>query len=251
MLRDTLIDAAIKFGVDSQLRRARATLIPRYRHDRDETIRLRKLLLPVLREDSNCVDIGAYRGRMLAEFLKVAPHGRHIAYEPLPHLYKFLVARYPHVEVRNAAVSNEVGEKTFSYVKGTPAESGFRGRQHSGNTRTAHLSVRTETLDASLPSNYVPTLIKVDVEGAELQVFQGAIETISKYKPVIIFEHGKGGAAHYGTRPSHIYSILHDQAGLDIFDFDGNGPYTVDQLEESFELDERWDYIARPTIAGA
>lgn len=246
MLRDTLIDTAIRLGVDSQLRRARATLFSRYRHDRDETFRLRKILLSVLKEDSNCIDIGAYRGRMLAEFLKVAPHGRHIAYEPLPHLSKFLVARFPNVEVRNAAVSSEVGEKTFSYVKRTPAESGFRGRRHAGNAQTVHLSVRTETLDASLPLDYVPALIKVDVEGAELQVFQGAIETISRHKPVIIFEHGKGGATHYGTRPSHIYSILHDVAGLGIFDFDGNGPYTLEQLEESFERDERWDYIARP-----
>ena len=41
-------------------------------------------------------------------------------------------------------------------------------------------------LDRCLLVGYVPALIKVDVEGAELQVFEGALETISKYKPVII-----------------------------------------------------------------
>jgi Methyltransferase FkbM domain len=108
------------------------------------------------------------------------------------------------------------------------------------------LTVPTETLDHSLPAGYVPTFIKVDVEGAERQVFEGAIDTISRYKPVIVFEHGKGGAPHFGTQPRHIYQLLHDEAGLDIFDMDGNGPYTLSQLEDSFELDERWDYVARP-----
>ena len=246
MLRDKLIDTAIKLGVDTQLRNVRATLVPRYRHQRNDTLNMRRLLQSVLNEESNCIDIGAYRGRMLAEFLTVAPRGRHIAYEPLPHLYKYLLARFPSVEVRNAAISNVVGETSFSYIKDTPAESGFHERSHTEQLHIDKIIVRTETLDGFLPADYVPALIKIDVEGAELQVFEGAIETISKYKPVIIFEHGKGGATHYGTKPSHIYSILTDRAGLRIFDLDGNGPYSVDQLEESFELDERWDYIARP-----
>jgi Methyltransferase FkbM domain len=91
----------------------------------------------------------------------------------------------------------------------------------------------------------VPALIKIDVEGAERQAIEGAIETISKYKPIVIFEHGKGGATHYGTSPRDIYELLHDLAGLRIFDLDGNGPYNLSQFEESYALDNRWDYVAR------
>ncbi len=246
MLRDRLIDTASRLGIDDQLRRMRAAVLPRYRHDRVESENLRKLLKSVLKEDSNCIDIGAYRGRILAEILRVAPRGKHIAYEPLPHLNKRLREQHPSVDVRLAAVSNKVGQTTFTYVKNVPAESGFRERFHSEDQQIEKLTVKTEALDRSLPADYIPTLIKIDVEGAELQVFEGAIETISRHKPVIIFEHGKGGAAYYDTQPQHIFQILTERAGLRIFDLDGNGPYTLVQFEEAFAKDACWDYIARP-----
>lgn len=246
MLRDKLINSAARLGIDDQLRSIRATLLPRYRHDRAENEKLRKLLESVLKEDSNCIDIGAYRGRALTELVRVAPRGKHIAYEPLPHIYTYLVEHFPSVDVRQAAVSNEVGETSFTYVKNMPAESGFRERSDARHKQIEKLVVRTEMLDRCLPAGYVPALIKVDVEGAERQVFEGAIETISKYHPIIIFEHGKGGAPHYNTQPYHIYKLLHDEAGLQIFDLDGNGPYSLSQFEEAYTLDERWDYVARP-----
>ena len=246
MLRDRLIDTAIKLGIDDQLRGIRATLYPVYRRQRSDTQNLRLLLQSTLTAYSNCVDIGAYRGRVLTELLRVAPYGRHIAYEPLPHIHKYLVNHFPSVEVRQAAVSNEEGERTFTYVKNIPARSGFRERVFTEKKQIEMLTVRTETLDHNLPAGYVPALIKIDVEGAERQVIEGALETISRYKPIIIFEHGKGGAPHYDTQPLHIYKLLHDEAGLNIFDTDGTGPYSLGQLAEAFEKDEHWDYVARP-----
>ena len=128
MLRDILIDTATRLGIDGQLRSVRAALHPNnYRRDRIESQNLRSLLLSVLTRDSNCVDVGAYRGRVLTEIVCVAPLGRHIAYEPLPHVYKYLVDHFPSVDVRQAAVSNEEGETSFTYVKNIPGRSGLRG----------------------------------------------------------------------------------------------------------------------------
>jgi FkbM family methyltransferase len=246
MLRDKLIDAATRLGVDNQLRRVRAAVLPRYKHDRLESENLRKLLQSVLKADSNCIDIGAYRGRVLEEILRVAPQGKHIVYEPLPHLNKYLRERYPGIDIRLAAVSNEVGETSFTYVKNTPAESGFRERFHTEDHQIEKLTVKTEALDLCLPAGYIPALIKIDVEGAERLVFEGAIETITRYKPVIIFEHGKGGAVYYDTQPREIFELLTQRAGLRIFDMDGSGPYSLDQFIEAFANDTSWDYVARP-----
>ena len=246
MLRDILIDTAARLGIDDQLRSIRAALYPSHRRNRIDGQNMRLLLESVLTEDSNCVDIGAYRGRVLAEIVRLAPHGKHIAYEPLPHIQRYLVNRFPSVEVRQAAVSNEEGEKRFTYVKNETGRSGFREISYPKQPQIEKLTVRTITLDSNLPDGYVPTLIKIDVEGAERLVIEGAIETISKYKPIVVFEHGKGSTDHYDTQPRHLYELLHDDAGLRIFDLDGNGPYTLGQLEEAYARCDRWNYVARP-----
>jgi FkbM family methyltransferase len=246
MIRDKFIDVAIALGVDTPLRRLRAALYPAYQHDRLENQRLNKLLRTLLKEDSNCIDIGAYRGRTLSDIMLLAPRGKHIAYEPLPHLCRYLVRRFPSVDVRQAAVSNSEGEANYIYVKGAPAESGFREKAYSRRSPLEKITVRTEVLDKCLPTDYEPALIKIDVEGAERQVIEGAIETIRRYKPIVLFEHGKGSAAYYGTQPSHIYNLLSKQAGLRIFDLDNHGPYTLVEFEASYASDERWDYIALP-----
>jgi hypothetical protein len=59
-----------------------------------------------------------------------------------------------------------------------------------------------------LPFNMPIQLIKIDVEGGELAVLQGARKLIEKYKPVIIFEAGIGGSDVYGTTPESLYAYF-------------------------------------------
>ena len=246
MLKEIVLDAAVRLGIDDQLRRVCGPLFPGYRRDRIDNQNLRLLMAFALTEDSNCIDIGAHKGGVLAEMVRVAPHGKHIAYEPLPFLYKYLVDHFPSVDVRQAAVSNEEGQTSFTYVKNLPTHSGFRERPYPVQPQLEEMTVRTETLDGSLPAEYVPALIKIDVEGAERLVIEGAIETITKCKPIVVFEHGELTASHYDTHPGQIYELLHNKAGLRIFDLDGKGPYTLGQFEETCTRGDRWNFVARP-----
>jgi len=212
--------------------------------DRRDNEHLRLLLAFALAPDSNCVDVGSHAGTVLEEMIRCAPRGRHIAYEPLPELHRRLCERFPQVNVRLAALSNRTGEATFTHVTTLPGYSGFRERTYPGSQKLEQILVRVETLDSSLPPGFVPTLIKVDVEGAEQQVIEGALETLVTHKPIVVFEHGRGAADHYGTQPRDIFNLLCREAQLRIFDLDGNGPYALTKFEETFERADRWNFVA-------
>jgi hypothetical protein len=54
------------------------------------------------------------------------------------------------------------------------------------------------------------------VEGAELQVLKGAVKTIRRNKPVVVFEHGLGASDHYGTTPEDVHDLLVKDCGLHV-----------------------------------
>lgn len=229
-----------------QVQRAARLVEPRAtRRDRRDNDALRLLIAAVLPRDGSAIDIGANEGRVLEDIVRVAPDGRHIAYEPIPELHEALSARFPAVDVRRAALSTEAGEAEFTHVKSRPGYSGLRERDYPGREQLEKIQVRIERLDDVLPEGFVPTFVKIDVEGAEGQVLAGALETITRHRPTIAFEHGKGAASAYGTTPTEIHGLLVEQAGLRIFDMDGTGPYSRDQFEQAFELGSFWNFFAR------
>lgn len=218
------------------------------RRDAEDVANIRRLVAFTLPPDGNCIDVGAHRGTVLAEMVRVAPQGRHIAFEPLPHLCDVIRTSFPGVEVHQAALSDHVGEADFAYVHGhAEGWSGLRFRPlpTGENPEVEHITVRLEVLDQVLGADYRPDVIKVDVEGAEQQVFEGALETLRRHRPIVIFEHGTGSAEAFGTSPADIYQLLTERAGMRIYDLDGSGPYTQAEFERVFYAAERVNFVAR------
>ncbi|MFN8291561.1 MAG: FkbM family methyltransferase [Chitinophagaceae bacterium] len=173
----------------------------------------------ILRPDSNCIDIGCHSGKILDRILTLAPEGSHWAFEPLPDLYQRLRQKYANrrVTVSPFALSDTEGGSAFKHVKNSPGYSGFRKRTyHIPFPHIEEITVQKKRLDNILPADYRADLIKLDVEGAELEVLRGARETILRNKPVIIFEHGIGAAPFYHTTPGDIHDLL-TSYGLKIF----------------------------------
>ncbi len=229
-----------------RMREARSAFDPASRQTLRDEHAMRVVLATALRRDGNAVDVGANRGETLDLILAAAPAGRHIAYEPIPDLAQQLAASYPQVEVRNAACSDEAGSAEFTHVLDVPALSGLR--QRADLPTEAHeveqITVKLERLDDALPEGYVPSLIKIDVEGAELLVMRGAAETLARHRPFVIFEHGIGGADLYGAKPGELFDLL-TECGLRVFDLEGNGPYTRDGFEAVF-AEPIWNFLAAP-----
>jgi FkbM family methyltransferase len=180
-----------------------------------------EIMKRILKKDSNCLDIGCHQGAFLSEMLKLAPSGTHSGFEPLPHMFQDLkktFGKMSNVRLYNCALSDSTGPVTFQHVVSNPGYSGLRKRRYDREDELIQeITVNTELLDNIVERDFPIRFIKIDVEGAELQVLRGAAETIKASKPVIVFEHGLGAADFYGTTPEDIFDLLVNICGLRLF----------------------------------
>jgi FkbM family methyltransferase len=176
------------------------------------------IMKKVLKEDSNCIDVGCHKGEVMDEILKISPKGKHIGFEPIPAYFEFLQKKYAsdhRVTIFQNALSDSNDTAEFNWVKNAPAYSGIKQRSYAiKNPQIEKIQVQLTQLDDCGKEFPSTQLIKVDVEGAELMVLKGARNFIQKHQPVVIFEFGLGAADHYGVQPGdiHLYfSNLHYQ----------------------------------------
>jgi len=215
----------------------------------------RHVLRRVLGPQSNCVDVGCHKGEVLAQMLRYAPQGQHFGFEPIPVLYQRLTVNFahrPNCHFYQLGLGAAPGEVSFNYVVSNPAYSGFVKRSYDRpNEQDTLITVRRARLDDVLPPGTRIDLLKIDVEGGELQVLQGAQALLAASRPVIIFEHGIGGSDHYGTRPEQVYDLLCGPAiGLRISTMArwlaGQPPFSRAELVQQFEQKLDYYFIAYP-----
>jgi FkbM family methyltransferase len=144
----------------------------------------RLLLEKTIPEGSVVFDLGAHVGfYTLLSSVLVGPKGRVFAFEPMPTNLFYLkehlsVNRITNVTVIEAAVSDSSGVTYFE-----EGSSSFQGRISS----QGKLQVKTVGLDELIARGEIPTpdYIKIDVEGAEMQVFSGAKSMLANAHPTI------------------------------------------------------------------
>lgn len=167
------------------------------RYDRQTNAVMRR----VLERHSLCVDVGAHDGALLASMLAYAPEARHYAFEPLPHLAQHLRATFPGVRVHDCALSDTTGRTTFQYVENDPGYSGIRRRIYDRSDPVVReIDVEIARLDDIVPQTERVAFLKIDTEGAEYHVLRGAVETIRRGRPVIVFEAGEKSTANTASR---------------------------------------------------
>ncbi|MBA2516632.1 MAG: FkbM family methyltransferase [Solirubrobacterales bacterium] len=220
---------------------------PGQRRNARDDYATRVLLTGALREHSCAIDIGANNGAILEQIVAVAPEGRHFAFEPIPALADDLRRRFPAVTVTTAALSDVAGTAQFTVVVDAPALSGLKRREDlpAETRRTEVIGVEVVRLDDVVPADASPAFVKVDVEGAEVGVLRGAQQLLAKHRPVVVFEHGSGGADLYGETSGALWDLL-DGCGLRIFDLEGRGPFDRSTFEGLFTSPRSWNYAAIP-----
>jgi FkbM family methyltransferase len=223
-----------------------ATFYPGARRLLHEEIAVEAVLAAVLRDDATYVDVGTNRGQLLRVALRAAPAGRHVAFEPIPELAAELRREFPLLDSRQLALSAQPGTAEFCHFRTMDGWSGLRRSLEVSDERGApeYIEVRVSTLDVEL-AELQPRVIKIDVEGAELEVVQGGREVLARAKPFVIFEHVPSASALYGSPPGAVWDELR-ALGYEIFSITGEGPFERDAFVAREEI---VNWFARPAAS--
>jgi FkbM family methyltransferase len=170
----------------------------------------------LLRPGDAFVDVGAYDGLIsLVAAHAVGGAGRVYSFEPNPEAFarlQCLAHAYglARIHMENCAVAAEDGTAVL-YVP--ECATGATLSEKSPFTQSAtRQTCRVRTLDAfwrEQPETAPPTLIKIDVEGAELDVLAGAQTLLaSSTPPMVIFEASDLNAATFGRTVDDVLNLL-------------------------------------------
>lgn len=139
--------------------------------------------------ESVVYDLGANAGfYALIAARRVGPRGRVYAFEPAPLLAQRIRENatrnsLDNVHIVEAAVSAKDGRIQFGIAGGTSTENSIL-RADSENS----LDIESVRLDSFCQSHPDPSLLMIDIEGAEIDALQGGLTMLARARPVIMVE---------------------------------------------------------------
>jgi len=162
------------------------------------------------------LDIGAQSGFYSLLLSKlVGPTGRVIAFEPLPANFRLLEQNVrlndlTNIDVRHEAVAERSGRMNFEFPG---HESNLVAGPVLAGDSQGVFSVEGVALDDYFSDGESPfQFIKMDVEGAEVDVLRGALKVLNAYHPSMVIElHGMDDCPE-----SHPAVVLVEELGYEI-----------------------------------
>lgn len=187
-----------------------------------------------LKDDSIILDIGANIGTWS---IPLAIENRKIySFEPFDSSFYalcgniFLNNKENHIYPRHCALTDDVSKNTTMML---PELVNIGGCKLIETTTQKKNRYSLQTLD-SFHFDKID-LIKMDVEGHELNVLKGAINTINKCKPVIMFECWANDSTHWKNIPN---------TGIELMEYIRSIGYTINKIN----IDGNDNYEAIPNI---
>jgi FkbM family methyltransferase len=218
-----------------------------------ESVRVERVIKRLVGRTSNCIDVGCHLGSMLSFLIKLAPEGRHMAFEPIPQKAERLRRKFPEVEVIEVALGETAGKVHFFE---SLTRSGYSGLGQTGDPQDVvdEIIVDCERLDHYLREGQTVSFIKVDVEGAEFLVLRGGAELIRRDRPYLLFESVPGGVEKFGDDRRRFFAYLTEEMGYSIFlaaDFlAGQRSLDWDRFDQAHKFPfKAMNYIGIPTLS--
>lgn len=196
-----------------------------------------EFIMKLVRPEDCVFDIGGNTGWISMNIAKKNPGAVVHAFEPIPATSAIFEKNLalnglPNIHLHKVALSEKEGTAEFFFNK---QESGATSMRNIRETEKAvSLTVRTERLDDFAVRSGIKKLdfIKCDVEGAELFVLRGGLETIKQHKPIIFIEMLRKWAAKFDYHPNEIISLL-GQQGFDCYAIDGEKLLFLASMDDS------------------
>lgn len=167
------------------------------------------------------VDVGANNGIYCGRLSQLCP--RVHAFEPIPWMAAALQQKvHPNVMVHNVALSDRRGEAVLRI----PIDDNCLTTIDDSNKLPPGLFVREVTTEITRLDDVVSEpvgFIKIDVEGHELAVLRGGMETIRKNRPTLIVESEK---QHNPSCPEAVWDLLTAE-GYSVFYLDDGVRHAV------------------------
>jgi FkbM family methyltransferase len=159
------------------------------------------IMLSHVKEGDTVIDVGAFIGdHTLAYAKKVGEKGKVLAFEPNKENFKCLeynLGGWENTTLYKLGLSDENGKIKMVDVP-TNAGMSYAEKSNKGVQCTTIDSIELDRLD----------FIKIDAEGFEHNILKGAIETIKKFKPIMVIEINNHALLRSGTSNNDIYIML-------------------------------------------
>jgi FkbM family methyltransferase len=157
--------------------------------------RVVQYLLHTIKDGWIIFDIGAFIGFYSVLLGKLCgPHGRVIAFEPIESLHNQILLsakanKLANIHVEPIAIGASSGMKEL-WVNEMNSYFGTSSSLVRSKGKQKYIVVRTLSIDEYIYVNQIPRIdfIKIDVEGAELDVLIGAKKTLEQMSPIVLVE---------------------------------------------------------------
>lgn len=160
------------------------------------------------------IDIGANIGWNTVFASMAVPNGHVYCFEPDPKNYNLLQKNIKlnvlsNVTLINKALADKIGYENLYLSNNNFGNHILNPSYYNSESHKEHISVETDTLDNFLLDKDLPVkFLKLDVEGSEPRVLNGAKYTINKYRPFISIEYHPFQIKQCGGSVFDIFSFI-------------------------------------------
>ena len=135
-------------------------------------------------------DVGANRGDITLKYLTLFPNAKIHSFEPFPESYKIFISRHKdnlNVRLNKYALSSSIGKATLNVNTSVDTNSLLKSKKIGANSDKSCVSVGQIEIEINTIDNYcmqnnitIIDILKIDVQGSEIEVLKGALNMLKK-----------------------------------------------------------------------